>query len=187
MLFRKIVFSIFIVPLVSGCSTISYEEPSSGDRARVRFATDTFLITTVYGYSSKPCEAEEEWMRLRTGRLINSSPKTLGMPLWDYGDNAAKEFYIPANAEIYIMFSGRVAINSGRQETECRVPIAYTFKNNHDYELLFKAKFEGAACYVQLKEFVKDASGVKRKRLDVFHNSPDATDSDCVSVFSKLR
>jgi hypothetical protein len=44
---------------------------------------------------------ETEWMRLRDGYLTNSQPKKLGMPLWNYHENAAKEVYVEANKKLH--------------------------------------------------------------------------------------
>ncbi|CZF81822.1 hypothetical protein GCE9029_02849 [Grimontia celer] len=93
MRYFKILSLVLAGMTFSGCSTISYEEPTEGPLAKVRFSTDFESIVHVSGYKNLNCEGESEWMRLRNGFLLNSSPKTLNIPLSDdLHENSFKEF-----------------------------------------------------------------------------------------------
>ena len=154
--------------MASGCSTISYEEPNSGKLAKVRFATDFEEITVVNGYETSSCEEEKEWMRLRVGPLLISQPKRLGMPLWDYHDNAAKEFYVRAGKEQHLMFYSAKSL--GRGAVKCGIPISTTFENNEEYELFFDD--DDLHCSLTLNQILKTKdSGVPHKKRLLKHSS----------------
>jgi hypothetical protein len=136
---KKIASIVLIFFLFSiGCSTIRYTEPTTGPAARVRFAADTKSVTVVWGYKTENCENEEEWMRLRNGPLVNSSPKTLGMPLWNHHKNSAKEFYVSTERPLILMFKGsETIVEIIRVWTYlCAVPIIYQLQEK-DYEVSF--------------------------------------------------
>lgn len=175
----KAVISIFFMLLCS-CSTISYEEPQDGDRARVRLVTDSESITVIRSYTNDSCENESELMRLKNGFLVNSSPKLLNMPLWDYHKNAAKEFYFEANEEHYLMFFGAETI--GTTTYSCAVPTAVKFEPDKDYELSYR--FGLSSCFVELSELVKSGTGFSKKEINTYSNI--GTDG-CASALKRSR
>jgi len=75
-------------------STSSYKEPTTGQRARVRFALDQsvprFHLVIVCNYEDQECTGENEWMRLANGSIIHGSPKRVDMPFWEFHRNGAK-------------------------------------------------------------------------------------------------
>lgn len=141
----KLVILLFSTSLI-GCQTLSYQEPVIGDRARVRFATNTNSISILYGYDDASCSTnEQEWMRLRTGVLVNSSPKLLNIPFNKHSKNAAKEVYVQAGKELHFLYSGEsggaVAVTAEYMYLfalkTCGNSFSYKFEKNKDYEVFF--------------------------------------------------
>ncbi|WP_139016800.1 hypothetical protein [Candidatus Odyssella thessalonicensis] len=145
---------LFIAATVTGCASVTYEEPKSGPVARVRFVTDTPYITVIRGYSSKECNDEHEMMRLRNGFLFNSDPRSLGMPLGGYHKNAAKEFLITANIPQVYMFEHTEA--TGYYSYKCGVVIQQTFEEGKDYELSYH--WNKPSCNIEVFELKKTGS-----------------------------
>jgi hypothetical protein len=180
------IVSFFFLFTVS-CSTTNYTEPTTGPTARVRFAVDTEAVTVVWGYKTENCENEEEWMRLRKGPLINSSPKTIGMPLWNHHENAAKEFYVSTQSPLILMFKGSEtgAQINGVSAYLCAVPLIYQLENK-DYEVLFN--WHRKQCTVDIFAIVKIESGAYEKRLlKTFDNKIRFNNADCMKAFKKMR
>ena len=175
----------FFFLLTIGCSTIKYTvpEPTQGPKARVRFAVDTESVTVVWGYKTENCEKEEEWMRLRNGPLVNSSPKTLGIPLWNHHKNAAKEFYVSTERPLILMFKG--SETEGVTTYFCAVPIICQLEDK-DYEVSFN--WHKKQCTVDVFEIVKTANEAYEKRLlKTFDNKVRFNNADCMKAFKKLR
>jgi hypothetical protein len=142
-------FLLVLSFVLAGCQSLSYKEPTSGERARVRFAANTESITVLYGYDDAACTTnEQEWMRLKTGVLVNSNPKSLGIPLNRHNKNAAKEVYVPANKPLHFLFRGTAGaglIFPGQEGAThvidtlrfCGNAISYQFEKDKDYEVFF--------------------------------------------------
>lgn len=176
---RSFLLLVFVSGLI-GCSTLKYVEPQEGDRARVRFATNSESITVVRGYSDLECNNEQELMRLRDGPLVNSAKKSLGMPLSDFSKNAAKEVYFRSSEEIIIMFFGAESI--GNVIYSCAVPLKASFQKNRDYELFFDFKY--STCQVVFTEIVNSDGVVKRVAIETFYNTGS---KGCISSLWKSR
>jgi hypothetical protein len=182
----KILCSIlFAIVFAVGCSTISYDEPTTGDLSRVRFATNETSVVIVRAYENADCAGEKEWMRLRNGVLMNSTPKSLNMPLGNYDKNAAKEFYVPAKQEKVLMFVETGP--KGDVVATCGVPLNISFlEKNTDYEFLYTLRGDG--CSVDVAKLVKNASGAVRKETyKRFTNTRVGFGDACVEKFKKLR
>lgn len=175
---------LLLTLVITGCSTVTYEEPKSGPTARVRFVTETSDVAVVRGYKSTKCEGEYEMMRLRNGFLLNSSPKRMGIPLWDYHKNAAKEFFIPASTPQIFMLEGSKTI--GNRINRCATFVRQTFEEGKDYEIKLHDAFN---CKVIVSEIQTNTSGnVEKILLQKKDNrlSPDFTDS-CLEKFHQRR
>lgn len=180
--------SLVLVPItliLSGCSTITYVEPKSGPVARVRFVTDTDEITIVRSYNSTSCDGEKEMLRLRNGLLLNSTPKRLNMPLWDYHRNAAKEFFVSSNnQQIYMFEGGKTNLSYA---TSCGVAIKQQFEEGKDYEVSYK--WNNSNCYVEVSEIKKNSSGGFDKIL--LQNKDCKLNNEfsksCLAKFKELR
>lgn len=86
---------------LSACNTLMYQEPASGDRARVRFLNVADAQTIVRSYEQTNCGGnEQEWMRLQNKFLFNSAPKSLDMPLQEaqWHKNSFKEVFVAAGS-----------------------------------------------------------------------------------------
>ncbi|MGC4405421.1 hypothetical protein [Methyloversatilis sp. MC4-4] len=166
------------------CSTLVYQEPISGPRARVRFATDSKDISVLRTYSDKNCSTNEaEWMRLRNGVLINASPKRLGISLWRDHENAAKEVYVGAGSPIYGLFiGGEMAEN---MIYRCGTSFLFTFQDAYDYEVRFR--WSRKQCYVTISQISDPQSGAEIKQLAEFTNQVTEANKGCLDAFNAKR
>jgi hypothetical protein len=165
---------------LAGCATLSYQEPTQGPRARVRFVTNTGAIAILRVYDDANCtQNEAEWMRLRVGNILGSTPKKLGMPLWDYHDNAAKEIYVQAGKPVHALFSGSEA------NYQCGVPFSFTFQDSNDYEV--KYQLDGLACSVTVAQLVRKGDGWSASQLGKFYNVVTEANRGCLAQFKKTR
>lgn len=177
------------VVLITGCSTITYEEPKSGPVARVRFVTNTRSMMVVRGYKSTECDDEHEMMRLRNGFLLISDPKRLGIPLWDFHDNAAKEFFIPADVPQTYLF--KVVEREGRMITKCGVFLKQTFEKNKDYELNYH--LNGIGCRIDVYELKRNQSNINSEKVEkvLLQSQNHTLSSDfspsCMTRFKQIR
>ena len=175
---NKQFIAIVIGSLCVACNSLQYSEPQAGERARVRFATTSESVTVLFGYGDNQCNEENELMRLRNGPLLNSSPKKLGIPLWAFNDNAAKEVYVAADRPFNAMFKGQTLTSATYRThtwTHCGAPFSVTFKANHDYEV----KFEEQRCVLEVNEIIANS----RVPVDAtFNDNPN-----CRAAFEKVR
>lgn len=177
-----------LVPLLAGCSSLSYREPTEGPRARVRFGTDTTAITVLLAYDDAGCIAnEQEWMRLRVGALVRSAPKRLEMPLWDHHENAAKEVYVSTSTPLNAMFvGGSYAIDSRAITTySCGVPFTYAFEPGKDYQVAFAWLPQN--CSVTVSEIVRQDEVHVLLTRAVFDNRLSNQNRGCRARFEKHR
>ncbi len=184
-IFKHLMLTLPLALTLSGCSTVSYVEPTSGPTARVRFVTDTDQITIVRSYSSTNCDNESEMMRLRNGFLLVGEPRRLGIPLWNYHNNAGKEFLVNSNKPHVYMIEG--SEQSYRQIRKCGTAIKQKFEEGKDYEISYKWNFSN--CRVEVSEIKKDELGEFKKVILQERNNkltPEFSKS-CLSEFKKLR
>ncbi|MDD2989679.1 MAG: hypothetical protein PHI64_12050 [Zoogloea sp.] len=170
---------------LSGCAALTYTEPQTGSRARVRFVTDTASPSVLKVYDGDDCSgAEHEWMRLRVGALLRGSVKRLGMPLWNYHDNAAKEVYVSNDKPLYAMFWGNEI--EGSIHYQCGVPLKIQFQENKDYEVRYR--WNRSQCTVIFSEILKNDAGEHfAQEKEIFNNKTTAKDSGCQKQFTRLR
>lgn len=163
----------------AGCAGLSYVQPTSGDRARVRFVTETSTLAVMKGYDGPDCSGEErEWMRLRVGPLITSTVTRLGMPLWEFHDNAAKEVYVATNKDL-------VALIWTEQGTlKCGVPVTYRFMPGQDYEVKYTSS--GRSCSVSISMIAARGDGHERRRVGTFDSTTSAYPG-CYRQFARTR
>lgn len=177
-------FAIATSLFVSGCSSLTYQEPITGQRARVRFITDSNDVSVLRTYGDENCTTNEvEWLRLRNGMLLNSSPRRLGMPLWSYHDNAAKEVYVEANRSIYGLFQGGESINA--KVYLCGTPFEYSFQDQTDYEVRFK--WAPKECRVTISKFVNNREDFELREVATFSNQTTEANKGCLAAFKKPR
>lgn len=185
MKFKKFLIFLPLLTISASCSTVNYTEPQVGDLSRVRFATNETDIVVVRAYENVECSGESEWMRLRNGMLINSSPKSLGISLQNYNKNAFKEFYVSSGKERVVMFVGATQI--GNKVFSCGVPLNLGFlEKNKDYELFYQLAFN--SCTVTASEIQVSSSGEAiKERLKIYSNSSEDLSNECVALFKKQR
>lgn len=178
-------FIYLLIISLSGCASLTYVEPQTGDRARVRFATDTVSPTVLRVYDGEDCSGDEhEWMRLRVGVLVTGSLKRLGMPLWNYHDNAAKEVYVSSDKPISAIFWGTEI--AGNYHYQCGVPFSTSFQKDKDYEV--KYIWGRTSCAVSVAEITADSPGQYSLRLISNFNSKVANiESGCYKQFKRFR
>jgi hypothetical protein len=205
-------YFIAIVALAAvGCQTIAYKEPLSGDRARVRLASQAPYVVVVRAYDDASCETnEQEWMRLRSGYLVNSSPKRLGLPLWHFHDNGAKEVFIDTAHSFHALIIGEEMV-AGRKDEEfvekansllveaiefspypgvfqttyrCGVAFSFDFKANVDYEVEYIR--DRQFCSVVVSQ-IDGGETPSLKRLATFGNRVKDSAVKCNEAFKKKR
>jgi hypothetical protein len=173
--------------ILGGCETLTYQEPQPGTAplARVRFVTTTEQPTILRAYDDPDCAKNEtEWMRLETSdNLINTHPKSLGMPLWDYKKNAAKEVYVVAARQMNAMFFG--AEIGGPVGYTCATPFFYTFAEGRDYEVTFH--WQPMNCVTTISELVKNGTGWERVEKAQFGDHVTDANRDCLARFKQTR
>jgi hypothetical protein len=179
----KNTFLLFHVLWLTGCASLSYQEPTEGSRARVRFVSTSESITILRVYDDASCTRNEsEWMRLRAGTLINSTPKRLGMPLWNYHKNAAKEVYVAAKKSIHGMFFGGKNIQS--TVYSCGVPFSFTFSENVDYEIAYQ--WRPRLCSVSIAEIVRMNDSWSLKEVGKFDSLANDLNRGCLKRYKEL-
>jgi hypothetical protein len=126
-------------------------------------------------------------MRLRIGYLLNSAPKTLGMPLWNYNKNAAKEVYVAAGKPIHAMFIGSETTYSalGSKVHSCGAPFSFTFAENNNYEVTFQWSPEN--CEVIVSQIVQTENNWSLSELARFDNKVNEWNRSCLTQFKKMR
>lgn len=174
----RYIFPLFI--LVSGCTTSPYQEPIAGDRARVRFATESPGVSVVYRYEDEQCSAdkESEITRLRAGYLFSSNPKRIGMPMDRFHPNGSNEFFFKANTRLIGVFSG--GEDSGTNGYTCKVPFGFNVTQG-DFEVVFFASRYG--CGASINKIVPGGAG----KFDLEKVAPLPVDVGSCKSFKKLR
>ena len=186
--------NIWIIPLVFlymvGCSAVKLTDTTTGSRARVRFVAEAEGDTYVYGYQTENCKNEEEWIVLRDRFLASSPEKRLGIPLWHYHKNAAKEFYVSTERPFIIMFKSSTytgGLITAVSNFFCDAPVIYQLEEK-DYEVKFNWPSHRTGCSADVFEIVKSDWGVHKKRhLKTFNNKMRFDSADCMSAFEKRR
>ena len=168
----------------SGCAGLSYDQPTTGDRARVRFVTDTTGVTVLRTYEGDDCAGtEKEWMRLKRGVMYTSSVTRLGMPLWDYEEKAAKEVYVASAKPLNAIFWG--TLYEGRWHYQCGVPITANFDAGKDYEI--KYSWHPSMCRAVLYEIVQKGDQHELLKIKEFSNRSTTLRSGCLAQFKRFR
>jgi len=170
--------------LLAGCQTLSYQEPQSGPRARVRFATNATNIVVLQTYEDANCQVnEQEWMRLVARNLVNPNPKRLGIPRWRFHDNGAKEVYVSAARTLHGMFTSGEEDKGVFRSTSyrCGVVFSVTFKEGMDYEVEFLPG--RTSCSVNISEIVDRGGTVTVSHVATFDNRVPAARSGCLEKF----
>ncbi|MBW8308790.1 MAG: hypothetical protein K0M45_04000 [Candidatus Paracaedibacteraceae bacterium] len=171
--------------IITGCAGVSYQDPKSGPVTRVRFVTDTTGPVAVRSYASKECDGEYRMMDLRNGVLLGSEPRRLGIPLWNYHTNAAKEVLIRAGIPQFYMFQG--VENSRNYIKSCGIVVQQKFEEGKDYEVSYKWSRQN--CKLEVYEIKTNASGDAEKIL--LQKRDNRLDSDftqsCLAKFKQQR
>ena len=188
----KNIILVFTLLWLVGCATLRYQEPTQGPRARVRFVSTSSSPTVLRVYDDVNCtQNETEWMRLRVGALLTSTPKRLDMPLWSYHENSAKEVYVAADKQIYGMFFGSedrmVTMGTTTFKTiySCGTPFSFTFSANTDYEVKFQ--WSPYQCLVTISQIVRNGSDWSLKEVGRFDNQVNDSNRGCLTQFKKMR
>lgn len=203
---------IIISVVVTGCQSLRYEEPMAGPRARVRFVAETKSITVLRMYDDTDCTVNEtEWMRLYDGFVLRSEPKVLGMPLWRYHKNAAKEVFVEANKPLHGLFTGSETVfrwfssdeseqsfdRLARREEEfnhflhtrthyfCAAPFSFRFSEGEDYEVTFR--LDRDRCEVVISQFAGITEAPSLLEVAKFDNRVSESNNGCLTAFRKLR
>ena len=124
--------------------------------AHLRLATNTPHVATAYQYADASCQANEiKMFGLRAGTLFRSKESRLGIPLWDFHKNGAKEIEIPTGKFVG-KFEG--VADGGSVGAKCDSAFSLDAEAGHDYEVFFD--FPGAGCSVRISEIVTNSAGL---------------------------
>lgn len=172
------------VMLITGCSTTHYQEPTSGHRARVRFATNG-QTTVLRTYQGEGCSGEEtEWLRISDGIQLFTSTKRLGMPLLRDNQGAATEIYVDASKPVHGLFDGSNMI--GIETHRCGIPFDFQFEDGSDYEVRYS--WTNQYCGVQIFKILKDVDGYYLSDpAGDFSSYLDDKNKGCMDAFHKVR
>ena len=211
----RLLYVVVIISVVlTGCASLLYTEPMAGPRARVRFVTETEGVTVLRVYDDTQCTTNEtEWMRLRHGillRYILSTPKVLGMPLWKYHKNAAKEVFVEANKLLNGLFTGSETVwvlgnSEGSTQSDsfftrtewrrsgilegtdyhCATPFSFRFSESEDYEVTFR--WDRGNCSVVISQFAVNNAGPSLLEVARFDNRVSESNNGCLAAFRKSR
>ena len=210
----RLLYVVVIISVVlTGCESLLYKEPMAGPQARVRFVTETEGVTVLRVYNDTHCTTNEtEWMRLRDGFVLRSTPKVLGMPLWKYHKNAAKEVFVEANKLLNGLFTGsetvwvlgsaegstqsdslftrtewRPTIVGIREGTDyhCATPFSFRFSESEDYEVTFR--WDRGNCSVVISQFAVNNDGPSLLEVARFDNRVSESNNGCLAAFRKSR
>jgi hypothetical protein len=202
---------IIISVVVTGCQSLRYEEPMAGPRARVRFVAETKSPTVLRMYDDTHCTLNEtEWMCLRNGFVFGSEPKVLGLPLWSYHKNAAKEVFVEANKPLHGVFFGSETVygwwgsygstqsidrfalktevpKSGLSVTRyyCAAPFSFRFSEGEDYEVTFR--WDRDQCAVVISQFAGTTEVPSLLEVARFDNRVTESNNGCLTAWRKLR
>lgn len=158
--------------LLSGCISYSYVEPTTGERARVRFASDSQHMTRLRVYEGEDCAKEQSWMPLRAGNIHGNTPKRMGMPLWNFHEHGAREVYVAANQPVHGFMSAFWTMSIGPYSGfgSCGAPFTATFQSDKDYEVKFS--WDGnKSCSVVVSEILaRAADEYYRRQIAEFSN-----------------
>jgi hypothetical protein len=163
-MFRVSIKFLIISFFVSGCATttVEYEEPTVGDRTKVRFVASGHHVgeAVVVGFDNSECKNGKDRVSLFAkmhGNFIKS--KRVGIPLWNYGDYAAnaKEFYFEADKPNNFLIFKRPG-GLGRSMS-CGSFISTSFEKDKNYEIDFSTNGCTAVVY-EIQESDGDYSRV---------------------------
>ncbi|HEY2071657.1 MAG TPA: hypothetical protein VGG48_19010 [Rhizomicrobium sp.] len=171
---------------LSGCETLSYEEPQPGTApiARVRFATTSSGVAVLTGFDDPGCNhGQLEWMRLRDGTLVNTTTKMLGMPLANPNQNAAKEVLVTANKPLNLVFFA--SDQDGPVITGCGTQFTYSYAEGKDYEV--KYHWQTGSCFTTISEIVPDGSGWKLVERARFDDTPTDKNYHCHVQYGQMK
>lgn len=181
------VWMVFATWVLVSCAPVSYQAPTSGPLASVRFATNSSFITPLWEYDDQNCsQNEREVVRLRAGYLANSAPQRLGIPQGSrFHQNGAQELQVQAGKTLHYLFKSSEQRSSRRIEI-CAVPFSLAPREGQQLEAYFKVIAGG--CSVGVSEFVTDASGVvQRKEVAEFRNVFKPEAENCLKQVKKTR
>ena len=173
-----------LLPLIlitlTACSTSSYEAPHNEATARVRFTLQTSGVAKVRHYQDQYCNGGEEWLRLKDKATPNKEATRLGMPLWRYHNNSAKELAISSGSTHHFLFKGQKKV--GFMAINCAVPVTARFKKDRNYELRYSSGMH--TCHVELREINTSANGnITTTAIQRFKNSRGINSNNCFDNF----
>jgi len=156
-------------------------ESVAGNEARVRFVT-TGNLTILRKYDDDECKkGEQELARLRNGFLLaNPGPplQKIGMPLWEFHENAATELPVATGKRFHGMFY------SYKGDLKCGIPFSFDFREGRDYEVVYDFPNIVAKCAVKIFLLEGNKASVRRTVQPVLpHRNPEA----CRHAFDKPR
>lgn len=188
--------------LLTSCVTIDYEEPTSGERAKVRYAVVdsgnslTSTRATAYHFSDKNCSDKKRMLSIsddgtnKPFDFINKQKQSLGINLMDYNKGAVEEVWAKTNTDFITVLvgsingSGPASIGVDRVYA-CAVKLETKFDKNKEYEFVyFQPKYN--VCEVKMNEIVKVQGIYERRNIKTFINNAESISANCQVVIDKI-
>lgn len=166
---RAIAFSLVMSFSLAACAIVpSYEEPISGERAKVRFRTEIERVE-IFHSDETQCPSKQNLIAILSQRATSKIPgiSSLGMPSYKGGSvGATTEKYVAANKPFSLAFGGSSQI--WRYGTKCdQLPFGFTPVAGENYEVTFF--HEPNLCLVKVEKIVEsNPEEYKREPVAMF-------------------
>ena len=183
MLYPKMLIFVCLMGLTA-CTGVSYEEPTSGPLAQVRFSTDFDGLVNIRQYENNACEGEQTIFKIRNEMMLNSPVRDLNMPLSSLRQEASKEVHVPAGKTMHLLFDAYKAYDDGYMY-RCGNFISPVFEQGKMYELHFS--MEKVSCSIRWSEIKQLDSGAWNKSEIDFIDSKIMPNKNCLSKFKESR
>lgn len=187
--------SIWLAALLSTLLFLVASPPAQAQDAapaRVRFALPTTTGTTdvdVRIYKSNECDDEHKLTSLQDHYFLRHARRErLGLPLWDFHENGANEFVLPAQP-LFVMMEAVQSI--GLSDATCAVFVSANLASGTDYE--FAMIFPRVTlpyprypfCEVRMSQIVASGAAFERRLVHTFDNRVNS--EGCEDAFHRLR
>lgn len=171
-----------------------YVEPQEGNLARIRLAIPqenglslNSPSTTVRGYQSEDCKGHYDWTVLANYYLVGRGTRKLGLPLWEYNDNGAREYYVATDRPIIVTFEGRTGdfVRGSPKGQTCVILVNRTLEPDRDYELVYEHQ-SATKCIVTLNELIVEGGNAQRVELATYQRIGQFVNPGCLRAFRKF-
>lgn len=177
--------------LLSAASWLGEANAQEDGQSRVRFALTTqsgWSDAEVKLFGAEDCGDERRLTHLYDHFFLRRPPRRrLEMPLWDYHENGANEFWLSADQRLHAIVIGNITQVGGIPvfaDFSCAVVIDAGLEAAKDYEFVFTHEGSGP-CHVTQNELVQTENGAERLLVESF--SSGSMSQRCERSFRRIR